>query len=319
MTHQIVSKNFGALQVNFKDSVAALEIAKRKLQSYGEFLAQHRVSPSEDELEKEMVLSLDVARLELACVEGEGHYNRTAPDLAALRSFVCDELRAAAPLFDECDAELPGIAPLAAPTPEAINARIDSIVAYHEAVTAQNDKRNAVGHRLAHVFNSIREAMALLGEQRKIDKLPSPTGIIPYRGFGIAFVQPQNSRECASLIAEIEAQTRPEVTSAPSNFELRFHEKSRELADFRERRAIEDERKRLGESGDLALASNRIGDGDSLSDIARKRVAERAAKQQQQTVELSAEPPSTGALGASNALEFMVARRDAEARAGQKG
>jgi hypothetical protein len=162
---------------------------------------------------------LELAELEAAhaLLELTAQINHADPALERLRAVLIDELELAAPGFEQTygpGADLPATpGPLSEPTPAAVSAKVDALLASETVRLARSgrggQRGDAVSLRLKLAFQVVYEAIGLLAVERQVRGLPSPSKPNYFVNFDLNAAVPTNSRECAALVQRIEAKRQP--------------------------------------------------------------------------------------------------------------
>ncbi len=222
-------------------------------------------------------LEIELLEVKLAITEGASAYNRTASDLELLRRTLESELRVARKAYAEYDADLPQVTPLTSYDPESILRQVDERISRAFAVESRQAKRQEAAQRLAATFRAIHEAHGLIGAARKAEGLPLPNRVLPKGDpcsnspFGSV---PQTTVQVDNMLGELESQRHPAPQTSPSAEACHILERKRGLDAFLENAAVEQEKRRLSESGEEARI--RLA-GESFDAVARQNVRAKAS------------------------------------------
>lgn len=194
-------------------------------------------------------LTLELAELEAAhaLFDVTVAINHADPALELLRALLISELESGALGFEQVSASLsakPG--PLCDPTPGAVSAKVDALLT-SDANGRARTQRDTVCLRLKLVFQVICEAIQLIGAERRVRNLPSPSKPKPFVDFNLNGSPPTNPRECAALIQRIKAAHQ---SPAEDGLPLAIAEQRTRIRDYlaAEKRKDDDEAKARTES-----------------------------------------------------------------------
>lgn len=207
---------------------------------------------------------LELRHLEAAqaLLELSAEINHADPALERLRALLIEELKKAALDFVQTyGADLPATPrPLSDPTPGAVSAKVDAMLASETIVRARKAQREMGSPRLKLVFQVVSEALQLIAAERRARGLPSPSKPNRFVDFDLNGSLPTNPRECATLIQRIEAMRQPLAGSGtPGEIgELRARIRNHQAEQQQKAKAEEREaRERLARKADEERANQK--------------------------------------------------------------
>jgi hypothetical protein len=174
---------------------------------------------------------IEVARCALALEGTAEQFNRAAPDLEGLRSFLLAELSIARKALD-VPAPTPPTPPTEA-TGAVLKAYVDAQVAYGTAARAQRESQAPARQRLSLAYAAARDAQALIWKARAAAHEPAPTNVVVDNGPS-DFSAPNTVDGIDQHIEALEAQRNPPQGQALSHLELRLRELEEDLVAFEE-------------------------------------------------------------------------------------